>query len=212
MTSAAARVDLVVLSADLDIEFALQGVLSRHKALGVRPIQVRFYRHPGRDPGCRTNAHEYLRSFVNTFRHALVVFDLEGSGSETKHRTQIELEIESRLRDNGWNDRAAVVVISPEVEAWVWSDSPHVDRVCGWTDRTPSLREWLALNKFVATGQTKPSDPKRAFRDALRLVRKQPSAALFKELANTVSLTRCTDPSFEKLRETLQRWFPQTVE
>lgn len=207
MSAGAPRFDLVVLSADLDIESAIQGLISRPEALGIRPVQAQFYRHPGRDPGCRTQAHEYLRSFANAFHHALVVFDFEGSGGGAGDRTELEADLESRLKLNGWGERAAVIVIFPEVEAWVWSDSPQVDKVCGWTGNSPGLRQWLLDKTFLGKGQSKPSQPKQAFRSALRAVRKQPSAALFKELAQSVSLKRCVDPAFGKLKTTLQKWF-----
>jgi hypothetical protein len=50
--------------------------------------------------------------------------------------------------------------------------------------------------------------PERALLAALRHVKKQPSAALFAALAAKASLSRCTDPTFLKLKVILQRWFP----
>jgi len=38
--------DLVVLVADKNIEFAVKGLLSRPRALGVRPITSDFFVHP----------------------------------------------------------------------------------------------------------------------------------------------------------------------
>ncbi|MSR58466.1 MAG: hypothetical protein EXS05_12570 [Planctomycetaceae bacterium] len=209
MRTGAVRGDLVILAADLDTESALRGLLSRPEALGIRPLAAQIYRHPGRDPGCRTQAHEYLRSFCNQYDHALVVFDREGCGRERISRVEIEQDIERLLSSNGWESRAAVVVIDPELENWVWSDSPHVDAVCGWSGKSPALRNWLIQRGFLNAGNTKPAPPKQAFREALREVRKQPSASLFTELANRVSLARCSDPAFQKMKSTLQTWFPK---
>ncbi len=212
MTSPAMRSDLVVLVADLDTESAIHGLLSRPDALGIRSIQTRIFRHPGRDPGCRAQSHEYLRSFCNQYAHALVIFDLEGSGRDKTPRSDLEREIEQRLSSNGWDSRAAALVIDPEIEVWIWSDSPHVADVCGWSGKVPTMHDWLNSNGFFPEGGSKPFPPKKAFREALRQVRKQPSAAIFKQIAQRVSVSRCSDPAFQKLKSTLHSWFPKTAE
>ena len=56
---------------------------------------------------------------------------------------QLESLVEKRLQDNGWRDRCAVITLVPELEAWVWSDSPMVDVVLGWHNQTHALKEWL---------------------------------------------------------------------
>ena len=53
----------------------------------------------------------------------------------------------------------------------------------------------------------KPSKPKEAVELALRHVGKPRSSALFKSLAESVGLRRCTDAAFLKLRATLSAWF-----
>jgi hypothetical protein len=212
MTVAAPRGDLVVLVADLDTESAIRGLLSRPDALGIRRIESRIFRHPGRDPGCRAQSHEYLRSFCNQYAHALVIFDLEGSGRDQSPRGDLEREIERLLSSNGWDSRAAVLVIDPEIEVWIWSDSPHVTEICGWSGKLPKIDEWLKSNGYFSRGSSKPHPPKKAFREALRQVRKQPSAAIFLQIAQRVSLSRCSDPAFQKLKSLLQSWFPATAE
>ncbi|MBN1910293.1 MAG: hypothetical protein JW818_11180 [Pirellulales bacterium] len=119
--------DLVVLAADKSIEMALRGILGRHESLGIRSIRVDYLVHPEHDPGCAHNSDHLLRPYINSARHALVIFDLEGSGLESTSRNEIESELETNLARNGWSDRAAVIVISPELENWVWSDSPEVE-------------------------------------------------------------------------------------
>lgn len=73
--------DLVVLVADKNAQFALTGALSRHKALGIRAITPDFRIHPGRDGGVRTSGAEVLAGEHRRFAHALLIFDLEGSGA-----------------------------------------------------------------------------------------------------------------------------------
>jgi hypothetical protein len=137
-----------------------------------------------------------------------VIFDREGCGNERESREKLEVEVEDRLRQNGWNDRARAVVIDPELESWVWSDSPEVEAALGWRGRSPELRSWLIGSGFLHEGATKPERPKEAVEAALRVVRKPRSSAIYQELAGSVSLRRCSDAAFAKLRLTLQEWFP----
>ncbi len=99
------------------------------------------------------------------------------------------------------------MVIDPELEAWVWSQDPAVDSVLGWSGRDPTLRHWLQEQGFLAAGLVKPGRPKEAVQEALRLVRKARSSALYQDLAGVVSLEGCVDPAFVKLRLVLERWF-----
>lgn len=206
MATAAER-DLVILVPGADEQAALEGILARHQALGIHPIWAEFQRHPDRDPGCLLRAHEFLRPQANRFRHALVLFDRNGCGQEDKTREELEHQVESRLSASGWGDRAAVVVIDPELEVWVWSDSPHVEAHLGWEGREPDLHAWMVREGFRREGQAKPRQPKEAVERALREARKRRSSAIYQHLAEEVSLTRCEDPAFLKLRETLRSWF-----
>ena len=138
----------------------------------------------------------------------MVIFDCEGCGNENLSRQRLEEEVEGRLAANGWPDRSRAIVIDPELEAWVWSNSPHVDAAMGWTGRTPGLRRWLMEKGMLQATEQKPRRPKEAVEMALRVVQKPRSSAIYRELARTVGLERCTDPAFLKLKETLQRWFP----
>jgi hypothetical protein len=119
----------------------------------------------------------------------------------------LEALIEERL-SNHWEDRAAAIVIDPELENWLWTDSPHVAEEIGWTRGISDLREWLHDAGFLAQGQSKPSDPKAAKQRVMQLTKKHSSAALFQAVAKRVSLQRCVDPAFRKLKATLRGWFP----
>jgi len=199
--------------ADLDAENALWGILSRHESLEIRPLKttdVDIHRHIQRDSGCYGDAENFLRPFLRTHRHALVVFDRHGCGCEDKTVSDIESDVEDRLTRSGWEGRCRVVVIDPELEAWVWSDSPHVDSELGWTGGSPELRQWLVSKGLVARGTSKPADPKKAVFAALSARRKPPSARLFRSLAERVGVDRCTDRSFLKLKNTLRTWFSPT--
>lgn len=198
--------DLVVLAADKQIEMSVRGLLTRQKSLGIRHLTVECLVHPRHDPGCVWTPEVLLRSYVGSVRYALVILDHEGSGCETISRTELELQIESVLVRNGWTDRAAAIVITPELESWVWSDSPLVDEMLGW--KKQSLRKHLQHEGFWTIGGPKPERPKEAMTWALRQARKPRSSAIYRQLAENVGLQRCSDPAFHKLRDTLQSWFP----
>lgn len=200
--------DLVILVADADMEFTLRGLLSRPEALPIRAVTYQIHRHVHRDPGCLLEGHDFLRSFVNRHAHGLILFDRHGSGDEASPRESLERMVENRLSGSGWGDRAAAVALDPELEVWVWSDSPHVDRCLGWQGRLTGLRRWLADQGLWPEGAAKPPDPKLTMRRALREANKGLSASIFRELARSVSFDRCTDPAFLKLRRLLTNWFP----
>lgn len=207
MTEHSFAQDVIVLVADKDMEQTVTGVCLRPPALGVRGFTWQVLVHPGRDPGCLLEGVDFLRAFQRQFAHALILFDRIGCGRESLSRIELETEIELALAQSGWGERGAAVVIDPELEAWVWSDSPHVERILGWQDRQPPLRQWLVERAWLPTGATKPAQPKEAMEQALRTVRLPRSSALYRQLAKQVSLARCTDASFLKFKTTLQGWF-----
>lgn len=209
MKSGANVRDLIILGADKNIESAVRGLLSRPESLGTRQISTDVYVHPQRDPGCLLRAPEFLRAFASQYRHAFVIFDREGCGETEKSRIELEQLLEGQLSQAGWGDRAAAIVLDPELEIWVWSDSPEVPRVLGWQNAQPDLWTWLIDNGFLQVAGAKPQRPKEAVEAAIRQSCKRRSSSLYFELACRVSLRRCIDPSFAKLRETLQIWFPK---
>jgi hypothetical protein len=202
--------DLLVLVADKDARLTLEGILARHRHLGIRRIEATFLAGAYHDSYVFRRCHDLLRPQQKHTARAVVVFDREGCGSLSPRGT-LEAEVEMRLAQNGWEGRSVAVAIDPELEAWVWSDSPHVDATLGWEQRGVQLRAWLGEQGFLEQGHSKPVRPKEALEAALRNSNKKRSSSLFRELATRVSFERCTDPAFLKLKSTLQSWFPPEV-
>ena len=202
---------LIALAADKSIKLTVDELIRRPDALGIRRLDEGAWEtipHPRYDSGVVTAAHVFLRPQVNRYRFAVVICDRHGSGRSAS-REAIEAEIERNLQTCGWEQRCAAVVIDPELEIWLWVDSPHVAEVLGWRDRRdPNLREWLHQQGYLQRSQVKPSDPQRAADHALALAQKRRSSAIFQELAKRVSLAGCRDPAFLKLRDTPRGWFP----
>jgi len=196
------------LVADGTMRATVEGILSRSKALNIRDVDYVVRVPPQNDPGVRRSASDFLRTFVNRFEYAIVMFDREGCGREESSRTELENQIEQDLLRNGWRNNAVAVVLDPELESWVWSDSPKVDEQVGWTNRQPKLRDWLQQQNLVQPGVVKPNRPKEALEAALKETKTARTSAIYKKLATTVGFSRCTDPAFEKFKTTLQKWFP----
>ena len=200
--------DLFILAADLELANAVDGLLSRAQDLGISEIESDIERHVNRDSGCRSDAVEYLRPYLGKYRYVMVIFDHHGCGS-TLPRAHIQRDLEQRLARNGWGTRASVIVIEPELELWVWSDSPAVPQVLGWGGRYRELRRSLAIEGLWPSSDAKPTRPKKAMLEALRRGRVQRSARMFSELAKAVDFDRCQDPAFNEFKNTLRRWFPR---
>ena len=75
---------------------------------------------------------------------------------------ELERELDARLDKADWQGRARAVVIDPETEIWLWSDSPHVAAVLGWGSEKGDLRAWLNERGLLAAGAMKPTRPKEA--------------------------------------------------
>jgi len=210
MSSPSPPKDLVILVPDTQVAAAVEGICRRPEALGIRRIAIEVPIHWWRDSGCFRHAPEFLGRTQAHYSAAMVVFDHHGCGSETEAK-ELERDLEARLVASGWL-RVAAVCIDPELEAWVWGNSPHVTSALGWKGDLTSLRAWLRERGLWPDGMAKPPDPRTAFERALRQAGKPRSSAIFADLASTVSLRRCSDRSFVKLRETLRAWFgdPET--
>ncbi|MBI5427429.1 MAG: hypothetical protein HZA02_04025 [Nitrospinae bacterium] len=199
--------DLIVLVADKHMEFTLRGLLSRRQSFEIREIDFDISTHLERDPGCYKKSEFFLRSFIKQYSFSMVLFDRKGCGEENSDRTILENTVEGNLSRSGWENRCAAIALDPELEAWVWSDSPKVDDILGWKDRNPDLRSWLRRKYSLSEDNFKPPFPKEALKEAIRMVNKQHSSALFRDLAESVSFKNCHDPSFVKFKASLKKWF-----
>lgn len=207
--------DLLLLVPDICMEKTVQTLLEyRRESLRIRKLRFEFIRHPGRDGGVRAHAHNVLGPHHGEYNNAVVLFDYEGCGQDDAITTSgaIENSITDAIVRTGWKrDSVLVVVICPELEAWVWGDSPHIAQVLGWTgdDDAQDIKSHLIQNGFALDNRGKPNCPKSAMDYVLRQSRIPRSASIFQSIAKKVSLRRCQDTSFLKLCEFLHRKFPQ---
>ncbi len=201
--------DLVVVVADSHQEQTVTTLLiERWKALGIRQLVINadFDIYSLRnDPRVFKEAGSFLETFARQYQYALVLIDAEWEGGPSSAEA-IEEKIQGDLNGNCWQGRSAVIVIDPELEIWVWSTSPHVHRIVGM-DRN-EIKDLGHQKGYWQEGEAKPSRPKELLKEVLRRTNTKYSAALFRQLAEKVSLGRCQDDSFRYFREILQGWFP----
>lgn len=197
--------DLSILVADKTMEFMLRGGLERPQALGIHPIRVDFRQHPNRDGGSRTTGARILALDHGRFRHALLVLDHEGSGA-TESAVELERQLDDELART-WGDRAKAIVIDPELDVWAWGADNMLAEVLGWP-RPDGIRDWLEGKGFLISPEGKPQRPKEALEAVFAECRLPRSAANYRKIAQRISLVRCQDGAFHRLRQTLHRWFP----
>jgi hypothetical protein len=199
--------DLIVLTADRNIEYLMKGFLPRlPKSSKLEKFSFEVYPHIQKDSGCYNTCHNFLRPFIKQFKFALVIFDHEGCGKENLTREEIEKMVETKLSSNGWENRCAVITISPELENWIWIDNPNVERTLDW-DNNISLYKWLRDENYLKEGEYKPKRPKEILELVLRKTGKAFSSSIHNEIASKASYKNCVDPAFNKMINVLNKWF-----
>ena len=170
--------DLVVLVADKNMESTVQGILARPESVPMRPVVHSIFVHPERDPGCLLHSAPFLRPLRRGYARALVMFDREGCGREDLTRLELCEMVRAGLANSGWSESGAAVCVDPELENWVWSDSPEVLGALGWSQGRPSVRLWLKDQGLWPDRSAKPPRPKEALEKVLYELRKQRSSSL----------------------------------
>lgn len=197
--------DLVCVVPDKNTEFTIKGGLRRPSAMGIRPVDSEIIVDPGRDGGVRRRGVQLLAFQRRRFAHALLIFDYEGSGSVESAET-LEASLDADLA-GAWDDRAKAIVIEPEVDAWMWGAETHLRTAVRWQG-PPGILEWLEEQRYEFNSATgKPIRPKEALEAVFRRAGMPRSSAHYAQVAGAISLSRCRDAAFRRLRETLQRWF-----
>jgi len=142
-------------------------------------IKNDILQHPQLDSGVRTGGVQLARIHSEFYRHCLIVFDWYGSGAKDTHTE--EKRIKDELAKSGWEEKAEVIIINPELEIWIWGDSSHIPKILGWKG-WDDLREWLIEKEYFKGNQVKPDKPKEALKDALRKKGKRFSSAIHKKV------------------------------
>jgi len=203
--------ELVILVADGTMHSVFAAFFERqfHHTLGCAPFDFNprldlFHDPLNTDGGVHMRCHDILRRYLTTHRRALVVIDQQFGGERDSE--EVRAEIEHRLNMNGWDGRAAAVVIEPELEVLLWQDNVNVERALRHSGG--SLRRLLARDGRWPEGAHKPPAPKDLIRTLIRTNHAGPPAVVYSTIAKTVSTAGCVDPAFHRVRESLRTWFP----
>jgi hypothetical protein len=145
---------------------------------------------------------------ASDYQHAVVIVDEEWEGSPGAD--DIARRLRAHLDDAGWSEAISLpLVVRPEADVWLWSDSPHSATALGWAS-WDVLRPALEQHGLLAAGRRKPERPKEAAEWALRNCGKKAprSAALYRQVSSQVSIQRCEDDALSRLLDALRTWFP----
>ncbi|XZE45221.1 methylation-associated defense system protein MAD4 [Pirellulaceae bacterium SH467] len=211
--------DIGFYVADISMENAISGFLSRpdfhlpHN-LGTRKFQFDaredMLRAGGHDPGLYSIGHDLIQIFRTSHEKVVVILDAEWQGAPPPQ--VIQQQLSERILKTGWTpDRFKVIVIDPELEAWIWQRNQRVAKQLKFN----SVAEMVGV--VVSTGiawpdeAPKPARPKEALEAIARNRRIGWSSAIHRSITENVTLVGCQDPSFIELRDTLQAWFPPSA-
>lgn len=208
MTETAKR-DIVFLLADKGMELVITGFLGRprfHRSLRCGEFafnpRLDVIVSPTKDSGMPKFARGLLKSYERTHRRAVVIVDADWVGSPGAATLRERVE---QAMSEGWKE-FAVIVIEPELEAWMMSDNSHLATIFGCPG---NYRELLAEAGWWPADRAKPPRPKEALGHLKQRYRARAGNAEFGKLAAVMSVRQCQDPAFIQLRDQLRTWFPE---
>jgi hypothetical protein len=208
--------DCVFWVADSTMAEVFKAFLTRekyHLSLGCGrfefdPREDLFPNAGGNDPGLYVRAHQLVAPYARTHKYAVVALDASWDGSPNP--AQIEDHVSKNLAEVWPSGCYRVIVIEPELEAWVLHDSPHVATAFRYSGPSP-MRHWLRDNGHWPDGSAKPPDPKTAVEALCRFTRTPRSAAVYGKVVSRITVKNCVDTAFRQLADTLRQWFPTGV-
>ncbi len=140
------------------------------------------------------------------------------SGWEDRGAKALEDHLLAQLHANGWPEgRACVLVVEPEIEAWLRFDSVHLQKLVRERARRRQAEAELLFSietakAIAALGGAnelgKPRQPKEVLARVLEVFGVQRSNSLYQKLAADEGLKHCKVESFQRLVRVLRGWFP----
>jgi hypothetical protein len=234
---------LLFLLADSECASTLRGFFGRdkfHKSLGCGPIKLDdasfnpekdIRVHDRRDPGVWKDSQTILFAERQNYEKCLVILDEAWEGAPTPDKIIEDIE-GLVVNEARWTrGRFEVILIRPELEAWIWQRNTHIVEAFGFNGTDKEL--WAMLEQKSLTlepgkkkyrfapantlagfppawpkSEPKPKNPKGLVEALTHECRSGPVSGVFNEISSTISLRGCVDPAFKRLRDTLRTWFP----
>lgn len=236
---------LLIMTADGQCAATIRGFFEREKfylTLGCGPIELAGEKfnpekdivvHPEHDPGVWSNPQAILSAAGKIYEKVLIVLDHAWDGAPDDPE-QLIADIDALVQSEAKIERQRfeVILIRPELEAWIWQRNPHVVDAFGFNGNEAALwnlfeNQSLALDadeeehRFVPTNvlggqppawpmaQPKPANPKGLVEALKDHCQSGPPSEIFTEISSTISVRKCVDPAFHLLRAKLREWFPK---
>jgi hypothetical protein len=204
--------DLFLLTADADALAFMKSILSRHEALGIRPIIFEAMRHPMRDSGVIKDGPETARLYKGKCDKALLLWDYHGSGHESRYSAEgSAIKIQERLDGVTWSENSGAVAVAPELEEWLWHSVPSVaayfrveqSKLTDWMD------EYATKNRSTFEKVTKDL-PKELFEFiCIDKLKRSISPSDFEGIGKIAIINELQgSDSFSKILLSLRNWFP----
>lgn len=204
--------DLFILTADADALAFIKSILSRHKALGIRPITYEAERHIMRDSGVISNGPELARMKKGKCQKVLLLWDYHGSGHEKRYSADESVaKIQERLDGVTWTGNSGAIAAVPELEEWLWHTDASIasyfgverDIITGWMNE-------YAVKKRSTTDKIIQTFPKEMFEYiCIEKLKRSISPRDFEEIGKIASINALQgSTSFATITTLLRCWFP----
>ena len=206
--------DCIFFVADKTMRETFLGFLSREDRttqLGCSdfafdPAEDLFFAAGQNDSGLNKRADALLSPFLHSHRKAVVALDCDWDGSPGQ--AQIIHNVTTQLLQSGWRAEDVIVIaIDPELEQWIWQDSPVLAEELRM-HAPHGLKAVLTQRGLWPEEATKPPLPKDLFIQLRRENNVKLSSSVFKRIAARVPVGLCVDSEFRRLVAQLQAWFP----
>lgn len=206
--------DCVYFVADKTMRETFLGFLSRkdrNEQLGCGdfifdPAEDLFFAAGQNDCGLNKRADALLSAFLHSHKKVVIVLDCDWDGSPGQGA--IIQNITSQLQESGWApDDIVVIAIDPELEQWIWQDSPVLATELR-IEAPQGLKAALSERGLWPQDVAKPPSPKELFIQLRRENNVKLSSSVFKRIAANVPVAACQDSEFRRLVSQLQIWFP----
>lgn len=200
---------LLVLVEGINDEHVLKVVLRRGRELQFEPLrepQVEFRRHSSE---VCTSGAEVARSLKRQYSHFLLVWDHEGSSHQAQGRPPNRAQgmVQAQLNTYSLKDCSKAVVITPELEIWLWSDLNAIAQVLQKPQEDIQKQLEELQNK---EGLTYASKPKETLQMVAAWSNERADSDLYERIAEQSDLNKWLQQhsSFKSLTRALRRWFP----
>lgn len=207
--------DLFLLTADADALAFMKSILSRHEALGIRPITFEHMRHPMRDSGVIKEGPETARMYKGKCNKALLLWDHHGSGHERRYSAEDSAhKIQERLDGVTWSDNSGAVSVAPELEEWLWHSASSIAAYfCVEQDQLFAWMNEYAVKKRSTVEKITKDFPKELFEFVcIDKLKRSISPRDFEEIGRIASINDLQgSASFAKILALLQAWFNETT-